>query len=56
MLNNIAPDKWKHFWVGIAMGIVLQAMGLWLLPEHHLLAVLIPVKVMETLLVLGSVA
>jgi glycopeptide antibiotics resistance protein len=29
---KITPDKWKHFWVGIAMGLVLQALGWWLLP------------------------
>jgi hypothetical protein len=28
---KIARDKWKHFYVGIAMGAVLQALGLWLL-------------------------
>jgi hypothetical protein len=28
---KIAPDKWKHFYVGILMGAVLQAAGLWLL-------------------------
>ena len=38
MLNNIAPDKWKHFYVGILMGLVLQAVGLWLLPGHVVLA------------------
>lgn len=24
MRKKIAPDKWKHFWVGIPLGIVLQ--------------------------------
>ncbi len=24
MLNRIAPDKWKHFFVGILMGIFLE--------------------------------
>ena len=24
MKNKIAPDKWKHFWVGIPLGIALQ--------------------------------
>ncbi|MEP7279525.1 MAG: hypothetical protein ABI813_12825 [Bacteroidota bacterium] len=46
MIKKIAPDKWKHFFVGIAMGIVLQLTGCWLLPEHFLLA---------TALVLGFV-
>lgn len=25
MRKKIAADKWKHFWVGIPLGIVLQA-------------------------------
>ena len=38
MLKKIAPDKWKHFYVGILMGAFLQALGLWLLPGHLTLA------------------
>jgi len=34
MLRKIAPDKWKHFYVGILMGAVLQGLGWWLLPGH----------------------
>ncbi|WP_295119054.1 hypothetical protein [uncultured Chitinophaga sp.] len=30
---KIAQDKWKHFYVGIVMGIVLQAAAAWLLPS-----------------------
>jgi glycopeptide antibiotics resistance protein len=29
---NIAPDKKKHFYVGIIMGLVLQLFFWWLLP------------------------
>ncbi|MCK7559817.1 hypothetical protein MKQ70_34710 [Chitinophaga sedimenti] len=29
---KIAPDKWRHFYVGIAMGAVLQMGAGWLLP------------------------
>jgi hypothetical protein len=29
---KITPDKWKHLWVGVAMGLVLQALAWWLLP------------------------
>lgn len=32
MLNSIAPDKWRHFFVGIIMGAVLQACTWWLIP------------------------
>lgn len=32
MLKKIAPDKWKHFFVGIAMGAVLQVFFRWLMP------------------------
>lgn len=35
---KIAPDKWKHFYVGILMGLTLQAAGWWLLPGSVLLA------------------
>lgn len=31
---KIAPDKWKHFYVGIAMGAVLQAFFLFLFDAH----------------------
>jgi glycopeptide antibiotics resistance protein len=41
MINKIAPDKWRHFFVGIAMGTVLQALLLFLLSAHHSLATLI---------------
>ena len=37
-MNKIAPDKWKHFYVGIAMGVILQAFAWWLLKDHHYLA------------------
>lgn len=33
-MKKIAPDKWKHFYVGIGMGAVLQAFLLFLLKEH----------------------
>ena len=33
-MKKIAADKWKHFYVGIAMGIILQAAGWYLLPTH----------------------
>lgn len=34
MIPKIAPDKWKHFFVGIGMGLVLPAIGYFLLPLH----------------------
>jgi hypothetical protein len=37
-LKKIAPDKWKHFYTGIIIGIVLQAFVFFLLPEHPYLA------------------
>ena len=40
-MRKIAPDKWKHFWVGIPMGIVLQATAWYLYPPlMYLLAFL----------------
>ncbi|HTL09149.1 MAG TPA: hypothetical protein VL307_12850 [Chitinophagaceae bacterium] len=35
---KIAADKWKHFYVGIAMGVVLQGAASWLLPGRLYLA------------------
>jgi hypothetical protein len=29
MFKKIAPDKWRHFYVGILMGAVLQGAGIW---------------------------
>ncbi|WP_126972202.1 hypothetical protein [Gynurincola endophyticus] len=34
MFQNVAPDKKKHFWVGLAMGIVLQFFGLMIFHFH----------------------
>ena len=34
MLKQIAPDKWRHFFVGIIMGSLLQVFALWLWPVH----------------------
>ncbi len=38
---RIERDKWKHFYVGIAMGIVAQALLSWLLPTNILVDSLI---------------
>ena len=38
MIKKVAPDKWKHFFVGIGMGVVLQAFTSYLLRDHFLLA------------------
>jgi VanZ family protein len=37
---KIAPDKKKHFFVGIAMGAVLQLFFSFLLKDHRVLCVL----------------
>ena len=41
MIKKVAPDKWKHFFVGIGMGIVLQAFTSYLLRDHFVLATII---------------
>ncbi|HEX6427304.1 MAG TPA: hypothetical protein VF008_06440, partial [Niastella sp.] len=38
MFKKIAPDKWKHFYVGILMGAVLQGLGIWMLSNHPVLS------------------
>jgi glycopeptide antibiotics resistance protein len=40
-MKKIAPDKWKHFYVGIGMGAILQAFLLFLLKDHFIYATLI---------------
>mgnify|MGYP001554634179 CR=1 FL=1 len=32
MFKKIAPDKWKHFYVGIVMGAVLEVAALLVFP------------------------
>jgi hypothetical protein len=34
LIPKIAPDKWKHFFVGIAMGLVLPPAGYFIFPGH----------------------
>lgn len=41
MLNNIAPDKRRHFYAGILLGAVLQGLGWWLMPHHIALSAVI---------------
>jgi hypothetical protein len=40
-MKKIEPDKWKHFYVGIGMGSVLEAFMLFLLKDHFIYATLI---------------
>ena len=39
MIKKIAPDKWKHFFVGIGMGAILQAFLFFLIPAHPVSAI-----------------
>ena len=39
--KKIGPDKWKHFFVGIPMGIVLQAFSWFLFPRQIVLQTII---------------
>ena len=41
MIRKVAPDKWRHFFVGIFMGIVLQGFASFLLKDHLILATVI---------------
>ena len=41
MIKKPAPDKWKHFFVGIAMGAVLQGFTCFLLRDHLVIATVI---------------
>jgi hypothetical protein len=41
MFKKIAPDKWRHFYVGIGMGLVLQGVCWWMFPDNLLLATIL---------------
>ena len=41
MTRRVAPDKWRHFFAGIILGVVLQSAGWWLLPRNLQLATFI---------------
>lgn len=41
MASKIAPDKWKHFYAGIAMGLVLQGFANFLLGDRLQMAIAI---------------
>jgi len=34
LFKKIERDKWKHFYVGILIGLVLQSLVFWLLPQY----------------------
>ncbi|HSN09660.1 MAG TPA: hypothetical protein VLS85_11520 [Hanamia sp.] len=38
---KIAPDKKKHFWVGMLMGAILQIFTLYLFPQHYIINIII---------------
>jgi glycopeptide antibiotics resistance protein len=41
VIKKIAPDKWKHFFVGIAMGAVLQVLLWYMLTAQPVLATVV---------------
>ncbi len=49
MIKKIAPDKWRHFLVGIAMGAFLQGIGWWLWPGAIVLSCIIALIIVITI-------
>lgn len=45
MLKKIAPDKWRHFLVGILMGAVLQSAAWFVLPDRPVAGILIVLSI-----------
>jgi hypothetical protein len=41
MIKRVTPDKWKHFFVGIGMGAMLQGFASFLLSDHLAVATVI---------------
>jgi hypothetical protein len=44
-MKKFERDKWQHFYVGIGMGVFLQLVAMWLLPENLLRSTLITLVV-----------
>lgn len=42
---KMAPDKWKHFFVGLAMGLILEGFLFFLMPGHKIIASIIVLAV-----------
>lgn len=38
MIKKWEPDKWKHFFVGIPLGVILQFASMYFFPAQHFLA------------------
>ncbi len=38
---KIAPDKKKHFWVGMLMGAIFRIFTLYFFPQHYILSIVI---------------
>lgn len=38
---KIAPDKKKHFWVGMLMGAIFRIFTLYLFPQHYVVSIVI---------------
>lgn len=38
---KIAPDKKKHFWVGMLMGAIFRIFTFYLFPQHYILGIII---------------
>ena len=39
MLKKIGRDKWKHFFVGIVLGAILQTLCWYFFPANHLISI-----------------
>lgn len=37
---KIAPDKEKHFWVGMLLGAIFQIFSFYFLPQYYLISIL----------------
>ena len=36
---KIEPDKWKHFFVGMLIGAILQIITAYLMPQHYVISI-----------------
>lgn len=49
MFKKIQRDKWRHFFAGILMGAVVQAVLVFILPDMRILAIAITVSLVVSI-------
>jgi VanZ family protein len=49
VISKIAPDKWKHFFVGIGMGLLFQLAGWYFMAGHLVLSAVVSFSIIAAI-------